>query len=138
MIATEVEAVHGDASRLEVRSILNSTLDLSLAHSLQQPLLFSLSLSLSRDMRTSDLDTTTNPLDVRLPRTLKTELGVNALNTMSRVQVLDQSDLETGGTTLTTGDSAVSQEVFPDAEPALAILRLDLLTVAEPVAVPAP
>jgi len=57
---------------------------------------------------------------------------------MSGVEVLDHDYLEAGGTALARGDGGPGQKEFPDAVPALAVLSLDGLGVAEPVAVPAP
>lgn len=44
----------------------------------------------------------------------KAVLGVNALHTVSRVDVLDKSDLPASSTTLAGGDGRGSQEVLPD------------------------
>lgn len=44
----------------------------------------------------------------------ETELGGDALDTVSRVDVLDQSELPASGTTLAGGDGGGSQEVLPD------------------------
>lgn len=57
---------------------------------------------------------------------------------MCGVDVLDERDLEAGGSTLARGNGGVGQEELPDAEPALAVLGGDLLLVADPVAVPFP
>lgn len=73
-----------------------------------------------------------------LESTRKTELGVDTLDTVGRVDVLDHGDLVASGGTLTGDDGGVGKEVFPDSEPALAVLGLDLLAVAHPVTVPAP
>ena len=51
-----------------------------------------------------------------LQRTAKTIRIVDALDTVSRVDVLDQGDLVAGGTTLARGDGAVSKEVLPDLQ----------------------
>ena len=51
----------------------------------------------------------------------QTELGVNALNPVGRVDVLDKGNLEAGSSTLAGSDSRVSQEIFPDLQ-ALACL----------------
>lgn len=48
-------------------------------------------------------------------------LVVNTLDTVSRVDVLDESDLEAGGTTLAGDDGGVSKEVFPDLRFLLAV-----------------
>lgn len=83
-------------------------------------------------------------------------LRVDTLNTVGGVDVLDEGDLPAGSTTLAGSDGGGSQEVFPNlknvslmlmnlmrekgtyAEPSLAVLGLDLLTVAHPVTVPPP
>lgn len=46
----------------------------------------------------------------------KGELGINAFNAVSRVDVLDQRDLVTGGASLTGGDSGIGKEEFPYLE----------------------
>lgn len=66
------------------------------------------------------------------------ELGREALDAVGGVQVLDHDHLEAGGAALARGDGGPGQEELPDAEPALAVLGLDGLGVAQPVAVPAP
>lgn len=76
--------------------------------------------------------------DGGLAGTSKTELGGDALDTVGRVDVLDQGELPAGGTALARSDGRGSQEVLPDAEPTLAVLGLDLVLVAHPVPVPAP
>lgn len=42
------------------------------------------------------------------------KLGRDTLNSVSRVDVLDEGNLEAGGTALSGDDGGVSQEVFPD------------------------
>ena len=81
---------------------------------------------------------TIGTVDGGLAGTSETELGVDTLNTVGRVDVLDQGELPAGGTALARSDGGGSKEVLPDAEPSLAVLGLDLVTVAHPVAVPAP
>ena len=44
----------------------------------------------------------------------QTELGVDALDTVSRVDVLDHGDLVASGGTLARDDGGVGKEVFPD------------------------
>ena len=44
----------------------------------------------------------------------KTELGVDTLDTVGRVDVLDHGDLVASGGTLTRDDGGVGKEVFPD------------------------
>ena len=44
----------------------------------------------------------------------QSELGGNTLNSVCRVDVLDQSDLEASGTALAGDDGRVGKEVFPD------------------------
>lgn len=44
----------------------------------------------------------------------ETELGVNTLDTVSRVDVLNHGDLVASGGTLTGDDGRVGKEVFPD------------------------
>ena len=46
----------------------------------------------------------------------KRELGVDALNTVSRVDILDQGDLVAGGTSLTRDDGGIGKEEFPNLE----------------------
>lgn len=41
-------------------------------------------------------------------------LGVDALDTVGGVDVLDEGELEAGGTALAGSDGGVGQEVFPD------------------------
>lgn len=41
-------------------------------------------------------------------------MGRNALNTVGRVDVLDQGDLVAGSGTLAGGDGGVGEEVLPD------------------------
>jgi hypothetical protein len=66
------------------------------------------------------------------------ELGLNTIDSVGGVDVLDQSDLEASGRTLARDNGGGGKEVLPDAEPSLAVLGLDLLTVGEPVTVPPP
>lgn len=85
----------------------------------------------------------------------KTVLRVDTLNPVSGVDVLDKGDLPAGSTTLAGSNGGGSKEVLPDlddisiimmslmwkntyAEPSLAVLGLNLLTVAHPVTVPPP
>lgn len=56
----------------------------------------------------------TDRVDGLLTRAVEAELRRNALDTVGRVDVLDQRDLEAGGTALTGGDGRVGEEVFPD------------------------
>lgn len=56
----------------------------------------------------------TGAVDGGLAGTGKTELGVDAINTVGRVDVLDQSKLPAGSTTLARSDGGGSQEVFPN------------------------
>lgn len=49
-----------------------------------------------------------------IQRTRQTVVVVNSLDTVGRVDVLDQGDLETGGATLTRDDGGVGKEVLPD------------------------
>jgi hypothetical protein len=44
----------------------------------------------------------------------KVELGVDAFDTMCGVDILDQSDLEAGGSSLAGGNRRVSEEKLPD------------------------
>lgn len=53
-------------------------------------------------------------LDGSLTGTGKTELGLDALNTVGRVDVLDKGELPAGGTTLAGGNGGSSKEVLPD------------------------
>lgn len=52
--------------------------------------------------------------DGGLTGTGETELGLDALNTVGRVDVLDKGELPAGSTTLARGDGRSSQEVFPN------------------------
>jgi len=76
--------------------------------------------------------------DGGLAGTSETVLSGDALDTVGRVDVLNQGELPAGGTTLAGSDGRGSQEVLPDAEPALAVLGLDFVLVAHPVPVPTP
>ena len=49
-----------------------------------------------------------------LTGTGKAELGLDALNTVGGVDVLDEGELPAGGTTLAGGDGGGSKEVLPD------------------------
>lgn len=51
----------------------------------------------------------------------KSILVVDTLNTVSRVDVLDESNLEAGGTTLAGDDGGVGKEVFPDLQSLLVV-----------------
>lgn len=53
-------------------------------------------------------------LDGSLTGTSKTELGLDALNAVGRVDVLDKGELPAGGTTLAGGNGGRSKEVLPD------------------------
>lgn len=66
------------------------------------------------------------------------ELGLNTIDSVGGVDVLDQSDLEASGRTLARYNGGGGKEVLPNAEPSLAVLGLDLLAVGEPVTVPPP
>lgn len=65
-------------------------------------------------------------------------LGRDAKGAVGGVEVLDDDKLEAGGAALARRDGRPGQEQLPDAVPALAVLGLDGVAVAEPVAVPAP
>lgn len=97
---------------------------------------------------------------------LDAELRADAVDTVDGVEVLVHEDLEAGGAALARGDDGPGEEEFPDllgeggtrlvcdllggesilgemgirtySEPALAVLGLDGVGVAEPVAVPSP
>src|SRR3569833_3001268 len=66
------------------------------------------------------------------------ELGRNPVDAVRGVQVLHHDHLIAGSTALARGDGRPGQEQLPDAVPALAVLGLDGLGVAKPVAIPAP
>jgi hypothetical protein len=66
------------------------------------------------------------------------ELTRHALDPMRAVDVLDKRNLVACRAALATDDGAVREEVFPDAEPALAVFGFDGRAVGHPVAVPAP
>lgn len=53
-------------------------------------------------------------LDGSLTGTGKTELGLDALNTVGGIDILDEGELPAGGTTLAGGDGRRSKEVLPD------------------------
>jgi len=59
--------------------------------------------------------------DSGLAGTDETELGLDALNPVSGVDVLDKSELPAGSTTLARGDGRSSQEVFPNLAKSLVI-----------------
>jgi hypothetical protein len=69
---------------------------------------------------------------------VEVELGLNAINAVGGVDVLDKSDLEASSTALAGDDGRVGKEELPDTEPSLAVLGLDLVLVGHPVAVPSP
>jgi len=69
---------------------------------------------------------------------LKTELAGYALDSVERVDVLDERDLVASCATLAGDDGAVSKEELPDAEPALAVLGHNFVLIRHPVAVPVP
>jgi hypothetical protein len=56
----------------------------------------------------------TDTVNGSLASSRKAVLGGNTLHTVSRVDVLDKSNLPAGSTTLARGDGRGSQEVFPD------------------------
>jgi hypothetical protein len=74
----------------------------------------------------------------RIESTGEGELSVNAIDTVHGIEVLNAGDLEAGGGTLARSDRGVGKEVLPDTEPAGAVLGVDLVLVAQPVAVPPP
>jgi hypothetical protein len=53
-------------------------------------------------------------LDGGLAGSGETELGLDAINTVGGVDVLDEGELPAGGTTLAGGDGGGSKEVLPD------------------------
>ena len=55
-----------------------------------------------------------NGVDSCLTSCSETELAVNTLDTVGRVDVLDKCELPAGSTTLAGGDGRGSQEVLPD------------------------
>lgn len=55
-----------------------------------------------------------NMVNGSLASSSKAVLGGNTLHTVSRVNVLDKSDLPASSTTLAGGDGRGSQEVLPD------------------------
>lgn len=55
-----------------------------------------------------------NGVDSCLASCSETELAVNTLDTVGRVDVLDKGELPAGSTTLAGGDGRGSQEVLPD------------------------
>jgi hypothetical protein len=62
---------------------------------------------------------------------LQAELAVDTLNTVGRVDVLDQCQLVAGGTTLSGGDGAVGEEVLPDLRSDVGQSTLSKLTVID-------
>ena len=72
----------------------------------------------------------------RIESTGEGELSVDAIDTVHGVEVLNAGDLEASCGALARSDRGVGKEVLPDAEPAGAVLGVDLVLVAEPVAVP--
>lgn len=72
---------------------------------------------LARDSREQGLVSLLPLLEIILgssPGAGEAELGRNTLNTVGRVDVLDQSDLEAGSTTLAGHDGGVGKEELPD------------------------
>ena len=65
-------------------------------------------------------------------------MGRKPVDAVGGVQVLDHDHLKAGRAALARGDGGPGQKELPDAVPALAVLSLDGVGVAEPVAVPAP
>lgn len=87
---------------------------------------------------------------------------MDAIDSVCRVDVLDQHNLEAGGTALARGNSGPGEEEFPDlklvsnmttfyshkaslervsgtyAEPSLSVLGLNVVAVGHPVPVPSP
>ena len=57
-----------------------------------------------------------NVVDSSLAGSSKTVLGVDALDTVSRVDVLDKGNLPAGSTTLAGSDGRGSEEVLPDLD----------------------
>lgn len=53
-------------------------------------------------------------LDGSFTGTSETELGLDAINTVGGVDVLDEGELPAGGTTLAGRDGGRSKEVLPD------------------------
>lgn len=66
-----------------------------------------------------------NLVDGILPRAMEAELRGDALDTMRRVDVLDQRDLEASGAALAGGDGGVGEEVLPDLVLSVVILERD-------------
>jgi hypothetical protein len=60
---------------------------------------------------------------------LQTELAVDTLDTVGRVDVLDQCKLVAGGTTLAGGDGAVGEEVLPDLNDNFSQLTFSMLKI---------
>ena len=58
--------------------------------------------------------TVANIVDSGLTGSSETKLSVNTFNAVGGVDVLNQCELEAGGTALTGDDSRVGQELFPD------------------------
>lgn len=58
--------------------------------------------------------TVANVVDGSLTGSGETVLRVDALNTVSGVDVLDEGELPAGSTTLARGDGGGGEEVFPD------------------------
>ena len=71
-------------------------------------------------------------------RTMETELRAEAVDAVGGIQILDHNHLVAGGAALARGDARPGEEELPNAVPALSVLLLDGVGVAEPVAVPAP
>lgn len=56
------------------------------------------------------------PLDGCLASTGEAKLSLNALDTVGRVDVLDEGELPASGTTLARCNGGSGQEVFPDLD----------------------
>lgn len=61
-------------------------------------------------------DSAIGTVDSSLASAGETELGLNALNTVGGVDVLDKGELPAGSTTLARGDGGGGEEIFPDLE----------------------
>jgi hypothetical protein len=66
------------------------------------------------DMGTGD--SAIRAVDGSLASTGETELRLDTLDTVGRVDVLDEGELPAGSPTLARGDSGGGKEVFPDLE----------------------
>ena len=69
--------------------------------------------------------------DRSLTGTSEAELGLDTLNTVSRVDVLDEGELPAGSTALAGGNSGCGEEVFPDLDKLVMYMYICSMQYAE-------